>query len=64
MKMLHTTIRAAAIALSACLFASAAAADGKLAIKAGRVLPGPGMPELEKATIVIDNGRIAAIGKD
>jgi len=64
MKMLHTTTRAAAIALSACLFASAAAADGKLAIKAGRVLPGPGMPELEKATIVIDNGRIAAIGTD
>ena len=64
MKMLHTTTRAAALALSACLLASAAAADGKLAIKAGRVLPGPGMPELEKATIVIENGRIAAIGKD
>lgn len=64
MKLHHTITRAGAIALSACLLASAAAADGKLAIKAGRVLPGPGMPELEKATIVIENGRIAAIGKD
>ncbi len=64
MKLHHTITRAAALALSACLLASAAAADGKLAIKAGRVLPGPGMPELEKATIVIENGRIAAIGKD
>lgn len=64
MKLHHTLTRAAAFALSACLLASAAAADGKLAIKAGRVLPGPGLPELEKATIVIENGRIAAIGKD
>ena len=64
MKLHHTLTRAAAFALSACLLASAAAADGKLAIKAGRVLPGPGQPELEQATIVIENGRIAAIGKD
>ncbi len=64
MKLHHTLTRAAAFALSVCLLASAAAADGKLAIKAGRVLPGPGQPELEQATIVIENGRIAAIGKD
>ena len=64
MKLIQTTTRVAAIALGACLFASAALADGKLAIKAGKILAGPGMPEIEQGVIVIENGRIAAIGKD
>lgn len=64
MKLIQSTTRVAAIALGACLFASAALADGKLAIKAGKILAGPGMPEVQQGVIVIENGRIAAIGKD
>lgn len=66
MNALHlATRRAAAIALGALLFApTAAAADGKLAIKAGKVVTAPGAAPLEKATIVIENGRITAIGAD
>jgi len=40
----------------------AAAQSGKLAIKAGRVLPAPGAPEIENGVIVIENGRITAVG--
>lgn len=64
MNLIHQTTRAAAVAFGALLLASSALADGKIAIKAGKVLQGPGLPEIEKGVIVIENGRIAAIGKD
>jgi imidazolonepropionase-like amidohydrolase len=65
MNLFHKTSRTAAVALGALvLAASASAADGKIAIKAGKILQGPGLPEIEKGVIVIENGRIAAIGKD
>jgi imidazolonepropionase-like amidohydrolase len=60
----HLTARASAILLGAILLASAAAAEGKLAIKAGKVIQGPGLPDIDKGVIVIENGRIAAIGTD
>lgn len=65
MNVFTSTARAAAIALGALVLASSAlAADGKLAIKAGKVLQGPGLPEIDKGVIVIENGRITAIGAD
>jgi imidazolonepropionase-like amidohydrolase len=60
--MLKQTSRVAALALGVALLATSANADGKLAIKAGKVLPGPGLPEIEKGVIVIEGGRITAIG--
>lgn len=56
--------RAGAALAAVLLCASVAQADGKLAIKAGRILPGPNAPAIEKGVIVIENGRITAIGKD
>jgi imidazolonepropionase-like amidohydrolase len=58
--------RAAALALSVALLPAAPAAaapqNGKIAIKAGRVLPKPGAPAIENGVIVIVDGRISAVG--
>ncbi|MCC7014933.1 MAG: amidohydrolase family protein [Planctomycetes bacterium] len=64
MNVFTASTRAAAIAIGALLLSANAAADGKLAIKAGKVVQGPGMPEIDKGVILIENGRIAAIGAD
>jgi imidazolonepropionase-like amidohydrolase len=45
------------------LFAGALAAQDVVAVKAGRVITMAG-PDLENATVLIENGRIKAIGKD
>lgn len=51
------------IALGAvALHAAPAQSGGKLAIKAGRVLPAPGAAAIENGVIVIENGRITAVG--
>lgn len=61
-----TAARAAALPLAIALCALAAEAaptpDGKLAIKAGRVLPAPGAAPIENGVIVIQDGRITAVG--
>jgi imidazolonepropionase-like amidohydrolase len=44
------------------LAAPALAQSGKLAIKAGKILPAPGAPAIENGVIVIENGRITAVG--
>ncbi|HVS17991.1 MAG TPA: amidohydrolase family protein [Planctomycetota bacterium] len=64
MTSIHTTAaRAASLGLAIALGATAAPAQsGKLAVKAGRVLPAPGAPEIENGVIVIENGRITAVG--
>lgn len=58
--------RAALLPLAFVLGAAAAQAapiqGGKLAIKAGRVLPAPGAAAIENGVIVIENGRITAVG--
>jgi len=57
--------RAATLALSAALVATVATAapqGGKLAIKAGKILPKPGAPAIENGVIVIVDGRISAVG--
>lgn len=64
MNVLNLSTRAAKVACAALLLAASAAAQSKLAIKVGKVIPGPGLPEIEKAVILIENGRIAAIGTD
>ena len=46
-----------------CADAPAAPADGPIALQVGRVIPVAG-PEIENATILIENGRIKAIGKN
>jgi imidazolonepropionase-like amidohydrolase len=57
-------LRASAALAAAILCAAAAQADGKLAIKAGKIITSPGAPVIEKGVIVIENGRITAVGKD
>jgi len=57
-------VAAAAAVLCASLLAPTAHADGKLAIKAGKIITAPNAPVIEKGVIVIENGRITAIGKD
>ena len=66
MNAIHqATRRAAVVLLGALLFtASAHAADGKLAIKAGKIITAPGAAPIEKGVILIENGRITAIGTD
>jgi len=57
--------RAAIVSLAFVLCASAAQSapqGGKLAIKAGRVLPAPGAAPIENGVIVIQDGRITAVG--
>jgi len=44
--------------------ARVATAQGKLAIKAGKVIPGPGRPAIEGGVVLIENGRITAVGRD
>lgn len=65
-RAMHTSTpaaRAAFLSLAIALGAAAASAQsGKLVIKAGRVLPAPGAPEIENGVIVIENGRITAVG--
>ncbi len=58
------TRRVCVLAAAAALCSGAAHADGKLAIKAGRIVTAPDAPVIEKGVIVIENGRIAAVGKD
>ncbi|HVS08584.1 MAG TPA: amidohydrolase family protein [Planctomycetota bacterium] len=41
-----------------------AAAEGKLAIKAGKVIPGPGRAAIDGGVILIEGGRITAVGRD
>jgi imidazolonepropionase-like amidohydrolase len=41
-----------------------AAAEGKLAIKAGKVIPGPGRAAIDGGVILIESGRITAVGRD
>jgi imidazolonepropionase-like amidohydrolase len=57
---LRTSVAAAALFLCS----DAALADGKLAIKAGRIVTAPNAPVIEKGVIVIENGRITAVGKE
>jgi imidazolonepropionase-like amidohydrolase len=54
--------RAASAALCISLAVQAAPVDGKLAIKAGKVIPGAGAPAIEKGVIVIEGGKITAVG--
>lgn len=56
--------RVTVLAAAALLCASAARADGKLAIKVGRIITAPNAPVIEKGVIVIENGRVTAVGKD
>lgn len=57
-------VRVGVVVAAALLCASVAQADGKLAIKAGKIITSPTAPVIEKGVIVIENGRITAIGKD
>jgi len=59
-----TLARAAALVLGALLCTATAAAQDKLAIKTAKVMPGPGLAEIDKGVIVIENGRITAIAPD
>jgi imidazolonepropionase-like amidohydrolase len=53
----------AALLAGACMCGPAwAAGDSKLAIKAARILPAPGAEPIEKGVIVIEGGKIAAMG--
>ena len=53
---------ALALLALAALPASAAQAEGKLVIKAGRVIPHGGADPIENGVIVIEKGRITAVG--
>jgi imidazolonepropionase-like amidohydrolase len=59
----RTVLVLLAALLPLAVLAPAATADGKLAIKAGRIITQAG-PDIENGVIVIENGRISAIGKD
>lgn len=66
--MLLNTVRNAALRSSLSLLASAAAlgvaaAQDRIAIKAGRIVTQAG-PEIQNGVIVIENGRITAVGAD
>ncbi len=56
------SIALAAVALCSLSGGAWAAGDAKLAIKAARVIPGPGSAPIEKGVIVIEGGRIVAVG--
>jgi imidazolonepropionase-like amidohydrolase len=58
----HTLLPAALILLATAARAEPAA-DGKIAIKAGRVITQAGA-DIEKGVIVIENGKITAVGAD
>jgi imidazolonepropionase-like amidohydrolase len=45
------------------LLASSAAAQDRMAVKGGRILPGNG-PAIENGVILVKNGKIEAVGKD
>jgi imidazolonepropionase-like amidohydrolase len=61
---LRSSLRAGAFVVGAALLAANASAQGKLAIKAGKVMPSAGAPEIDKGIIVIEGGKITAIGAD
>ena len=61
---LSNPLRAGAFALVATLIAGGAAAQGKLAIKTAKVIPGAGLAEIDKGIIVIENGVITAVASD
>jgi imidazolonepropionase-like amidohydrolase len=54
-----------AVAIAGLLLALAPfAAAQKLAIKTSKVVPGPGLPDIDKGIIVIENGRITQVAAD
>jgi imidazolonepropionase-like amidohydrolase len=68
MKIPRVTIRLAAICASALLFLTGAASQAQtpagetIALTGGRVIDGTGRAPIDQATLIIANGRIAAVG--
>jgi len=63
MRSQHLALAVLALPLASLAFAEPAFADGKLAVKVGRIITLSG-PDIANGMILIENGRITAIGAD